>query len=330
MESNQRGSLTLVMLLLFGAIALVGGAYFLVAGSTEEKAARVSPEEAFESLRAQAERALGDERVVAKTVERNPNAFSCLFSEIGNCGVGGGAILLFESGEASAQSLSQIVKNAGLTPEGFGCEGFPSVACPLRVEASWQPVCGPNNCDKTTSFHLRVRVVLDDRNGTAKEWKRELLHSPQLKLSQGVICARNGGVWAATECLTPDQAAQRQVASSARGDGGRSEPVPFERPNDGDVAPAVAPDSPDQYICPQQIAVQGNYYPIQFITAGRGEVRVPAMNGCPGDDTFVFQCAPKNPASFESEGQWVQVEAIMLGADCQSSLGAGGEDYSRR
>lgn len=62
--------------------------------------------------------------------------------------------------------------------------------------------------------------------------------------------------------------------------------------------------------------VQGQYYPVQFVAADRGQVSVPAMScHLPGAiDVFVFQCAQRSPASFHGEGQWIQVEAAMAPA----------------
>jgi hypothetical protein len=90
-----------------------------------------------------------------------------------------------------------------------------------------------------------------------------------------------------------------------------NETTPDPRSND---APQPVPQA--IYECPNQIVVQGQYFPVQFLAADRGQVSVPAMScQSPGYyDVFVFQCAAKNPPTFPNEGQWIQVEAVMAPA----------------
>jgi len=140
------------------------------------------------------------------------------------------------------------------------------------------------------------------------QWTKEGLFSPQIALSASAACERGGGVWANTECLSAAQAAERQIASSPK-----TEAVNATPPENLDQPLPEQAQTPVQYECPNQIVVQGQYYPVQWLAADRAQVSVPAMS-CPGgglQDVFVFQCAAKTPAAFPGEGQWIQVEAVM-------------------
>lgn len=325
---GEKGSFALFAILILSAATLVGGLYYFASSASGPATASARPEEMFDRLRDQAEKALSTPEAVNYSLARNSNAFSCLYSTLGDCLGRGTSFLLYETGEISAQPLSQLGKDSGLTAEGFGCRGYPSPACPLKVEAFWDPVCAPGGrCENTSSMNVKVRVSMNDGAKAPLDWEKSGLFSPMIQLSQGVSCARGGGVWANTECLTPEQASQRNIASARVAPAVNAEsPNPIERPN----APAM-PENPDQYICPNQIVVQGQYYPVDFITAGRGQVKVPAVNGCPAEDIFVFSCNRKEPQQFEGEGQWIQVEAVMAGSDCQSQVGSNGTtEYERR
>jgi hypothetical protein len=190
------------------------------------------------------------------------------------------------------------------------------------VEAKWEPVCAAGRCENTKSMNVMVKVTFNDGTKAPLDWEKTGFFTPIVQLSQNVTCARGGGVWANTECLTPEQAAQRSLASA---NSPRASARDYEAAQaDANANPVpVTPENPDQYVCPAQIVVQGSYYPVDFITAGRGQVRVPAMNGCPAEDTFVFQCNRKEPATFEGEGQWIQTEAVMAGADCRTPVSNG-------
>jgi hypothetical protein len=320
---SEKGSFALFAALALSVCALVGGVYFYASSHSSAVRVAARPQDMFDRLRDDAEKALSTPAAVNASLARNSNAFSCLFSPIGDCAGKGTNFILFDSGEVNAQPLSQLGRDTGLTADGIGCRGFPSEQCSLRVEAIWDPVCSGGRCENTKSMNVKVKVSYNDGvTKTPLDWEKSGLFSPVFQLSQAVTCQREGGVWANTECLTPEQASQRQLASarSPRVAAAESQPA------------AAAPDSPDQFICPNQIIVQGLYYPVDFITAGKGQVKVPAMNGCQAEDTFVFQCNKKEPAQFEGEGQWIQVEAVMAGSDCQSGVSAGQEStgYERR
>lgn len=319
---NQKGSFAIFLLLALGAFALVGGVYFFATKSSRPDTVAARPEEMFDRLREEAEKALSSPEAVNASLPRNTNAFSCLYSARGDCTGRGGFFLLYESAEPSAQALSQLGNDSGITAEGTGCRGYPSTQCPLRVEAKWEPVCAAGRCEGTKSMNVKVKVTFNGGGKAPLDWEKSEFFTPIVQLSQNVTCERGGGVWANTECLTPEQAAQRNLASA------RSPRVngrDFEAAQADAAANAVpiTPENPDQYVCPNQIVVQGIYYPVDFISAGRGQVKVPAMNGCPAEDTFVFQCNRKEPSTFEGEGQWIQTEAVMAGADCQTPVPSG-------
>lgn len=292
--NSQRGSTALFFALALGLVATIGGLYFAYSGGGSESVV-IDPTAAFDSLKSRVDSALNQPAVVNATVSRNTNAFSCLYSTEANCNNQGGTFQLYEGVEANSPPLSQMTKDVGLTLKGEGCRGFPSIECPLRVEASWVPVCrqgGP--CEGTRSAKIKVRVMLNAAQVDPQEWSREEVFTPEIRVSQAVTCERGGGVWALTECLTLDQASQRQIASG-------SSPAPSPTSTVEEVPPA--------YICPAQIAIQGEYYDLENIAPSRAQVRVPAMNGCPAEDLFVFQCQPRQPD--DREGQWIQVEAQM-------------------
>lgn len=319
---RENGSFALLAILVIGAATLLGGVYYFASNASRSEKVAQRPEDLFDTLREQAEKALAAPDSMATSLPRNVNAFSCLYSASGDCAGKGTQFLFYESGQS--QPLSQLGLDAGLTAEGFGCRGFPSMACPLRVEASWDPVCGGGGrCENTKSMNVKLKVVYNDGvNKQPIDWEKSALFSPPIQLSQGVACERNNGIWANTECLTPEQAAQRNIASARSPRVAAQDYESAQREADARAVP-VTPNNPDQYICPNQIVVQGAYYQVDFISAGRGQVKVPAMNGCPAEDIFVFTCNQKQPASFDGEGQWIQTEAVMVGPDCQSQVGTG-------
>ncbi|MGZ3695120.1 MAG: hypothetical protein ACXWQO_13320 [Bdellovibrionota bacterium] len=327
---GEKGSFALFAMLTLTVFALVGGVYYYATRTVQPSRAASRPEDMFDRLREDSEKALGTPDAVNFSLARNVNSFSCLFSGIGDCAGKGSSFLLYESGELNAQPLSQLGKDTGLNADGIGCKDYPSAACMLKVEASWDPVCATagGRCENTKSMNVKVKISLNDGSGKAPlDWEKSALFSPLIQLSQGSLCERNGGIWANTECLTPEQASQRQLASS----GPRGVSAQPQNQAAAQAATPVVPENHDQYICPNQIVVQGLSYPVDFITAGKGQVKVPAMNGCQAEDVFVFQCNRKEPAQFEGEGQWIQTEAVMAGADCQTQVGGDGNtDYQRR
>lgn len=314
---GQTGNVTLFLILGLFLLGLGGGIYFIFSPGAVDETNRLAKDAraAYDEAVARLDKALNDPRSFDASLEHNAANFSCLFSGDGNCRNKGGTFLLFEAGGAN-HPLSQLANDAGTDANGSPCRGFPSRECPLRVETVWEPVCAGTTCEATRSARVKAKVTLSPIYGgeAPLEWKRDALFSPQIQLSQAAQCARNGGEWAGTECLTPAQVAERRIASSG---GGRAEPAPAEAP----PPPAEIPQpvAPPVYECPNQIVVQGQYYPVQFLAADRGQVTVQAMS-CPASgavDVFVFQCSAKNPASFPNEGQWIQVEAVMAPA-CDS------------
>mgnify|MGYP003347462438 FL=1 len=208
--------------------------------------------------------------------------------------------------------------DSGSDSLGVPCKAFPSKECPLRVETVWEPVCAGDRCENTRSLKVKAKITLSPVIGPEAPlvWNKEVMFTPQVQLSKGASCVRGGGEWTGMECLTPSQAAERRLASprgSAPSEIREASPERLEN-----SLPSENPTPVPQviYECPNQIVVQGQYYPVQFLAADRGQVSVPAMScHAPGAfDMFVFQCVVKSPAAFPNEGQWIQVEAAMAAA----------------
>ena len=330
---NQAGSFGLLLLLGVGAMLLIGGAYFIFRTTFTTEVKVADPRLTFEELKARVTHVMNAPAIVNASVDRNPNAFSCLFQSDGKCLNQGGLFLLYEDAKARSAALSQLMRGTGLTAEGLGCSNFPSAACPLRVEARWKPVCGGAHCENTRSFHLEASVVLQaDAAAQPERWGQIKMYNPELKLSQAVTCERGGGVWAETRCMTPGEAATyRQVASGS---------APVQGYASEGEGPVGVPE--EELICPDHINIQGSLYTLERMspdpaaaggraTGLRGQVRVAAMNGCPAYDTFTFQCQMKNPAQFAGEGQWIQVEAQMApGCDAEEMVEGESHGYSRQ
>src|SRR5690606_3448994 len=122
-------------------LGVVGGGIFLLSPTEhhEDRAqenARVAYDEAVAAL----DRALNDPRNVQDSLERNHSSFACLFEGNGDCSGKGGAFLLFDVSQAR-RPLSHLDKAGGMDPFGAPCKEFPSSACPLHVDSTWQPVC---------------------------------------------------------------------------------------------------------------------------------------------------------------------------------------------
>lgn len=309
---TQNGNILLVLLFSMGALLFLGGVYLIYSGEGERKPA-ADPMLVMNELKERVEGALTNPTAVDASVARNPNQFACMFSVAAACRGYGGVFVLYES--ATSQPVSQLMKNSGISFDGAGCTGFPSEGCPFRVETAWAPVCAPGNCESTKSIRIGAKVYYDAGAGKPEVWKKDAMFTPTLKLSQGVVCERGGGVWAVTECLTSEQAAQRKIASSLGRESREPPREGVQQTRDNyDRAREEAPSAPmeqPEYICPDTIVVQGQFYTLEYLAPGRGQVHVPALNGCPAEDVFIFQCTAKSPATFEGEGQWVQVEAVM-------------------
>ena len=318
---NQRGSFPTFALIGLALLALIGGAYWAFRPSGGEGALAHDPQATFEELKMRVQQAMNNQPAVSASVDRNPNSFACLFQSTGNCQGRGGLFLLYEDARATAQSLSQLIRGAGYAADGLGCTGFPSEQCPLRVEASWKPVCGGQYCENTRSFQLHASVVMQTGPGAQPtRWDQEKMFTPDIKLSAAVTCERGGGTWAGTQCLSHGEAIARADSRA-----GAYAPPAFNG------APGVIPE--EELICPDTINIQGALYTLERLPFGdgreiasdqeggmpepashrlntiRGREKPPAMNGCPDYDSFTFQCQQKVPSQFEGEGQWVQVEA---------------------
>ncbi|MCO5144519.1 MAG: hypothetical protein M9962_15690 [Oligoflexia bacterium] len=302
---EQGGSAVLVVLLLVGAFGLIGGAYFLFSGGSRDLASSQDPEFLFKELQSKIEKVLNTPELVHYSIERNPNSFSCLYTVDGVCLGQGGLFVLYEDTQNS-YSLSQLGTKKGLTYEGLICDSYPSAQCPFRVEAEWSPVCSLGRCENTRSVKVRVKLFYH-ASEKPKEWSREEIYAPELKLSASVSCVRGGGVWAETQCLSPQEAQSRQIASSATREAQGIE----QNDSRDDRRNEEMSQMQSVHVCPESIVIQGEYYGIEYTADNRGRIRVPAMNGCPAEDIFDFQCVAKVPANFQGEGHWVQVGASM-------------------
>ncbi len=328
---GQSGNVILLLLLLL--VGLAGGGYYFMSPSAvsereqAERDARVTYDEAVAAL----ERALNDPRQIDASVERNA-AFQCLFSLDGNCQGRGGNFLVFES-KQSPKPLSQLARDAGFDRFGSVCQGYPSKECPIQAETVWDPACNNAHCEGTKAFRVKATVTLAPmaEGQPPLVWHKEGMFAPTLQLSQATVCARGGGTWSGTECLTPGQVAERQIASPGAARAEEAPPLDSRE----DRAQGEMPQLPVQYICPNQIVVQGMYYPVQRISEDRAQVSVPAAS-CPAGptpDVFVFQCAARPVAEGEpppvpgstAEGQWIQVEAVMAPACDQFGNPLGGD-----
>jgi hypothetical protein len=312
---NQKGNFVLITIFGLGVLLCLGGVYYAISDASDAGRKLASdPKLVMTDLQERVERALANPIAIDASVERNSNQFACLFSVSGACRGYGGVFLLYEG--AASQPVSQLMRGSGVSFDGVGCSGFPSEACPFRVETLWEPVCGPGACENTKSIKVKARVTYNPGGAEPFLWNKEAMFTPALRLSQGVVCERGGGIWAATECLTAEQAAQRRVASTLpkgalQNEGLRDAAEAYDRARAENPTQQQTPAEELEAICPETIVVQGQFYTIEYLAPGRSQVHVPALNGCPAEDTFVFQCTPKTPATFEGEGQWVQVEAVM-------------------
>jgi hypothetical protein len=324
-KRGQSGNVLLI--LIFGLfLACAGGAYFFWSGGSSAKVGH-NQKAAYDEAVSRLEQAMADSKSLDNSLGRNSSSFSCLFTANADCKNQGGTFLLYPAGE-KGQPVSQMASDSGLTVEGAACKGYPSENCPVHVETTWQPVCAPNNCENTRSLRVTGKVTFHGSAGeTPLEWSRQETYNPVVQLSQAVTCERGGGVWYNTECLTPAQVSERQLASSdgRRGarDGARHEAV---QPAAALPTPAEA-QVPQRFQCPDKIVVQDQVYPIQQISEDRAQVSVQAMS-CPAEgvfDVFIFQCAAKSDPTFPGEGQWIQVEAVMAPA-CDASGHSLGEN----
>lgn len=316
-RGGQSGNVILVLLLGLSLLGLIGGGIFLLSPSESDRGNRAAEEArvAYDEAVAALDRALNDPRNLQDSLGRNHSSFACLFQGDGACAGKGGAFLLYDVSQAQ-RPLSHLERTAGVDALGSPCKDFPSAACPLRVETVWEPVCGGARCENTKSIRVKAKVTLAPLadKSVPTEWSREAMFTPQIELSAAATCERGGGVWAQSECLTPTQAAERRIAGSrnVRTEAVNANPEP---PRDDRVPEPV---QPPQFQCPNQIVVQGQYYQVQWTSHDRGQIVVPAMSCQVGNqqDVFVFQCgakpgAERQPAGFLSEGQWIQVEAVM-------------------
>jgi hypothetical protein len=306
---NQRGSMMLLVAFLL-AIALGAGGIYVIYSTTGSAEAPVTAEAQYENIRQRVEHALKDATALNYSVQKNSNSFSCLSSADSNCKGAGGYFLLFENADSP---VSQLGKRGGLRADGAGCDSYPSFECPIRVEAKWEPICQSPYCEGTRSGRIKVKVSLH-AEGAPQHWEKETRFNPQVELSQAVLCARDGKVWALSECLSHEEIAQRKLASGTQNPRAMQLAAPTAGIGQGQV---VMPE--EEVVCPSSLPIQGEYLPLEPISVNRARARYPAVNGCPGaEDIFTFQCQPLEPNA--RDGQWVQVEAQMA-PGCDETAG---------
>ncbi len=321
-----KGNITLVFCLLLALGLLGGGIYFVYNRAGGDSAPALRPEAFFQELRDRTEQALQNGELMDFSVERNPNPFSCLYSAHGNCASMGGTFLLFDSMAANAPSLSQLTRDAGLNANAQGCRGFPSEQCPYQVQTIWSPICADDRCVNTKSFRVKAKVVYNPGRVAEKlEWAGEAMFSPNLRLSQAVLCQKEGKVWAGTHCANPGEVSERGIASGDE-DLERIERMEQDRGSASMPAPVLPA------VCAPEIELQGSVHMLEILSPGRAQVRLPAMNGCPAEDIFIFQCSPTSLSMDEriveqAPGQWTQIEAMMAPM-CDESGQQVGEDVT--
>lgn len=311
---NHKGNIAILILFLVAGLALVGAGFYFFLPSGAKTAKARDPKDILAEYREQLIQAIRNPPAQQATLERNPNAFACLYTVQADCNGKGGLVQLFET--ANGASLTQMVQGEGLTLEGASCRNFPSKDCPVRVELQWKPVCAPGVCMNTKSMLLQpyVRIDTGEKDFSPLEWRASELVSPEIRLSPTVACERTGGVYSGGACLTKDQA-ERRIASSGKE---RVAPVEIRDNSAGPLAlPREQQEVPPGYRptprfqCPSTIVVQGQEFTVELLSEGDGQVHVPAVNGCPAYDTFVFRCSGANPSLREGEGAWVQTQAVM-------------------
>lgn len=304
---GNKGNITILVCITFSLLFLGAASYWLFS-SNEKSAKNSDPELIFNGIKNRISEAINRTQTLDLSMEKNPNSFNCMLEGKADCAGKGGTFLLYE--DSSSVALSQLANDGGLNWDGTVCRGFPSEHCPFRVESSWSPICKANTCEGTQNFHMKVAVFYNDgKTASPLVWKTEKLQTPNLKLSQAVACEREGHVWAQTECISPEQATQRNIASkpSVVGPEGMDEQrLREEEAQMSSVAPVSEP------VCPDQIFLHEQYWNLERIDGGRAQAYLPSANGCPNaQDLVTFQCSPKIPASFPGEGQWLQLQIVM-------------------
>jgi hypothetical protein len=299
---NQTGNIfiivAVILVLMGGVLAKV---YFFSTNDSNGINAYLSPEQQFEEYKQRVQQSLANAQVMDQIFEKNPNQFSCLYSDSGVCKGAGGVFILYDS--QLKQALSQLPRDQGFDLEGKGCLSFPSKNCVFHIEAKWSPVCAGVDCTATKSANIMVSVTYDAGNGTAPmQWSDAKLLTPAIQLSARAICARQGGYYNGQECLSSMSEDQRGLASSASG-------VSSEQ--NSELAQPMAPQAVEEsqsLICPETIKVNGEEYVADSLGPARAQVSLPAANGCPAADMYVFTCNAKADPSFSGEGIWMQAE----------------------
>lgn len=301
---NQLGSAVLWIAL--GLLFVLGGSVGIYFGMQAPEEPALSAKDRYLEMIREVEAALGNQESLHWSVGKNNNSFSCLYSVSGNCRGSGGKFLLYSGSESASLPLSHLSKGMGLSPSGESCKNFPSESCPLRVEAAWVPVCSNSYCERTNQAKVFVRALLFEPGKNLEKWEKNATFYPRIVLSAATQCARDAKVWTGVDCLDADQA--RSLASKGQAPALALDTAqPGQRRSEEGGVTNVEPEK--EVICPSVLTIQGENFPVQMISVNRGKVATPAMNGCPAEDIFTFQCQANQED--DREGQWIQIEAQM-------------------
>jgi len=309
---NQSGSAVLWIAL--GLLVFLGGwvGIYFGAHSTDEPA--ISAKDRYQEMIRELDTTLSNQDSLQSSVGKNSNSFSCLFSASGNCRGSGGKFLLYTGSEAASLPLSHLSKGMGLTASGDSCKAFPSELCPLRVEAAWVPICSNSYCERTNQAKVFVRALLFEQGKNLVKWEKNATFYPRIVLSEANQCARDAKVWTGVECISTDQARSLASKEETLTSASDSSANPG-RTSQGEGVTNAEPEK--EVVCPSSLVIQGENFPVQMISVNRGRVSAPAMNGCPAEDIFMFQCQANQDD--DREGQWIQIEAQMA-PNCEGDL----------
>lgn len=287
------------------AIGLLGVALALTLFLVKHRTLSKSDEAAvlaMESLKDSIQKILIDPRALEATVRLNANRFSCL-STSEDCAGKVGLFLLYGLEKNSPIPFSQISDEKGFSLERAGCSDFPSVKCPLRVEASWRPAGEAKNCEARRPLHFHVRVVLNS-GSIFLDWKTEKVSTVQIEQSREAHCKCQGLTYLAGECRSASTKETAQAAEVVVPD---SDQLRLEEERkEREIANAAQSDPNAAPECPSIISFRNEEFAVVDVNP-KGETQIELEgedNRCESTDLFRFQCAMKLEAGV-SKGEWV-------------------------
>lgn len=322
MNRSENGSTATVLLVL---IAVVGGitlAVYFYSGnssnrSVESEATNLAK---LEDLKKSLKMLVQDPMAMGKTIERNYNRFTCMFSDLGNCKYEKGSNFLLYDHDAFV--LSQLQPQFGMTFAGDACEGFPSEECPIHVTTSWKPDCDSIACEPTENIHVSIELLYDAGSNDPDQWLHTAKVRPILKLSAKATCLREGKRYLGGQCFrseedfvadSRDSREYDRRGASLAADSDRDRSSTRERKN-LNIEPAQ---------CPDTVEVLGELYAVDDVRPdGKTDIKIDSAQGCIAPDTYVFRCVQSKSTRVErdgapTEGTWVQVDSIIAQCDDQ-------------